>query len=73
MKNKLLLFICCVIFSINYLSAQTVSLRVIQVSHSTADPAGAGPATGSVLIKFELSSNTAGILADGIPFSMLYQ
>ncbi len=53
-------------------SAQTVSIRVAQVSYSNVDPDGAGPATGSVVMRFELSA-TANLLADGIPFSMVFQ
>lgn len=73
MKNKLIFIIGFITFSINSLFAQTVSLRVAQISYSSVDPDGLGPATGSVLIKFELIASNPGILADGIPFSMVYQ
>jgi hypothetical protein len=53
--------------------AQDVSVRVAQVSHSVTDPDGAGPATGSVVIGYQLQISAGSVLADGIPFSMVYQ
>ncbi len=73
MKNKLFFLICCLIFSISYLNAQTVSIRMTLVSYSSADPDGAGPALGSVVINYELMASASGILSDGIGLSTLYQ
>lgn len=54
-------------------SAQTISMRVQQVSYSSVDPDGGGGATGSVVIEFQLMASDPGIFADGIPFSAVYQ
>jgi hypothetical protein len=54
-------------------SAQTISMRVQQASYSNVDPDAGGPATGSVVIEFQLMASDPGILADGIPFSAVYQ
>ena len=71
MKKKLLIFLI-VLSPLSRLHSQTVSVRVAQTSYSSVDPDGAGPATGSVVIRYELSA-TANLTADGIPFSMVYQ
>ena len=73
MKRKFIYLASLLALSSNLLFAQTVSMRVAQVSHSVVDPDGAGPATGSVTIKFELMASAAGILADGISLSFVFQ
>ena len=73
MKNKLLFLICYLILSTSCLYAQTVSIRMTLVSYSSADPDGAGPALGSVVINYELMASASGVLADGIGLSTLYQ
>ena len=52
--------------------AQVVSMRVAQTSFDQTDPDGAGPATGSVIFRFEIIS-TANILADGMGLSAAFQ
>jgi hypothetical protein len=54
------------------LHAQVVSLRVVQVSYSSLDPDGGGPATGAVLMRFEVMS-TIPVYADGIGLSFVFQ
>ena len=70
--KKSLLLVFTFLYLCTFLNAQSVSVRVAQASYDNTDPDGAGPATGSVTIHFELSA-TANLLADGIPFSMVYQ
>lgn len=53
--------------------AQTVSMRVQQVGYSSADPDGAGPATAAVTVEFQLMASVAGIMADGMGLSFVYQ
>ena len=53
-------------------NAQVVSMRVKETSYSNIDPDGAGPAIGSVVMRFEMMSSIA-VLADGIGFSAVIQ
>src|SRR5580765_4167225 len=55
------------------LYAQTVSIKAVQTNYSFADPDGAGPATGSVTIEFQLIASSPGVLADGMGLSFVYQ
>ncbi len=57
----------------NSVLSQTVSIRLVQTAYSSIDPDGAGPATGSVTIQFELMTSSGTILADGLGLSFVYQ
>jgi len=57
----------------NSVVSQTVSIRLVQTSYSAVDPDGAGPATGSVTIQFELMTSTGSIAGDGMGLSFVYQ
>lgn len=57
----------------NSVFSQSVSIRVVQTSYSAVDPDGAGPATGSVTIQFELMAAPGVISADGMGLSFVYQ
>lgn len=65
---SLLLTTFCILFS----NAQTVSMRVVQGIYSNTDPDGAGPAKGTVVVRFELIS-TIPVLADGLGLSAVFQ
>ena len=45
----------------NSVLSQTVSIRLVQTAYSSVDPDGAGPATGSVTIQFELMTSSGTI------------
>jgi hypothetical protein len=70
---KLVLLLCCSFFFIYNSYAQDISIRVQQVSFSSEDPDGAGPAKGSVMFKIELKSSSTDVLADGFGLSVAYQ
>ncbi|MEP6927937.1 MAG: T9SS type A sorting domain-containing protein [Ginsengibacter sp.] len=57
----------------NSVLSQTVSIRVVQANYSATDPDGAGPATGSLTIQFELMATGGPIAADGMGLSFIYQ
>ena len=57
----------------NSVLSQTVSIRLVQTDYSSVDPDGAGPATGSVTIQFELMTSSGTILGDGLGLSFVYQ
>src|ERR1019366_805758 len=57
----------------NSVLSQTVSIRLVQTNYSSIDPDGAGPATGSVTIQFELMTSAGTILGDGLGLSFVYQ
>ncbi len=69
--KKILPFIFLLIA--NSVVAQTVSMRIVQTNFSSVDPDGAGPATGSVTIQFELMTSTGTVLGDGMGLSFVYQ
>jgi hypothetical protein len=69
---KKIIFILVATLGVLAVNAQVVSMRVVQGTYSAADPDGAGPATGSVTIRFEVMS-TVPVLADGIGLSAVYQ
>ena len=58
--RKILLFIFLLIANISI--AQNVAVRIVQTGFSVVDPDGAGPATGSVTIQFELMATGFGSL-----------
>lgn len=70
MKKIIPLLIACFVFTSVY--AQVVSMRVVQGAYSAVDPDGAGPATGSVVIRFEVMSTIA-VVADGIGLTFVFQ
>lgn len=69
--KKILPFIFLMIA--NSVFSQTVSMRLVQTSYSGIDPDGAGPATGSVTIQFELMTSAGSINGDGMGLSFVYQ
>ena len=69
---KKFILILMTTLSVMALNAQVVSMRVRQGTYSATDPDGAGPATGSVSIRFELIS-TISVLADGLGLSIVFQ
>lgn len=69
--KKILPFIFLMIA--NSVLSQTVSMRLVQTNYSSVDPDGAGPATGSVTIQFELMTSTGSIDGDGMGLSFVYQ
>lgn len=71
MKNFLPVLLFLIVANVTY--CQTSSIRVVQVAYSSADPDGAGPATGSVTIQFELLASPSSLLADGMGLSFVYQ
>lgn len=74
MKKIISLIVVCLFFiSISKVYAQTVSMRVQQVDYNSADPDGGGPATASVTVEFQLMASVAGIMADGMGLSFVYQ
>jgi Secretion system C-terminal sorting domain len=60
-------------FIVNSVSSQTVSIRLVETAYSAVDPDGAGPATGSVTIQFELMTSSGSIDGDGVGLSFVYQ
>lgn len=52
--------------------AQNVSLRAVQENYNPADPDGAGPATGSVTLRFEISA-TAPLQSIAFAVGFLFQ
>lgn len=74
MKKIISLIVISLFFiSISKVYAQTVSMRVQQVDYNSADPDGGGPATASVTVEFQLMASVAGIMADGMGLSFVYQ
>lgn len=69
--KKILPIICLLIA--NSVLSQTVSMRIVQTSYSAVDPDGAGPATGSVTIEFQLMTSSGTVLGDGMGLSFVYQ
>ncbi len=69
---KRLIFLSLSVFISAVAFAQQVSMRVVQVSYSSADPDAGGPAMGSVVFRFEIMS-TAVLQADGIGLSAAFQ
>jgi len=61
------------VFATRGIYCQTSSIRVVQAVYSGVDPDGAGPATGSVTIQFELLASPASLLGDGMGLSFVYQ
>ena len=61
------------LLTVSSVFSQSVSIRVAQTSFSSVDPDGAGPATGSVTIQFELMAAPGVISADGMGLSFVYQ
>lgn len=57
----------------NTVLSQTVSMRIVQTNFNAVDPDGAGPATGSVTIQFELMTSAGTVLGDGMGLSFVYQ
>lgn len=70
---KRVLLFSCFAFLLSWTQAQDISIRVRPVAFSAADPDGAGPATGSVTISFELKSSSTEVLADGMGLSFVFQ
>jgi Secretion system C-terminal sorting domain len=73
MRKKILSVAFFLAISANFVFAQDITMTVAQISHSTTDPDGAGPATGSVELEFRLSVSAGTVLADGMAFLFVYQ
>ncbi|RYY70143.1 MAG: T9SS type A sorting domain-containing protein [Chitinophagaceae bacterium] len=71
MKQIILFFISFLLLNSGF-SQPVVSARISQTSYSNTDPDGAGPATGSVKIRWEVMA-TETVQADGFGIGFYYQ
>lgn len=70
--KKILLGLAAIILSTVAFAQPDVSLRVVQSNFNSADPDGAGPATGTVTVRFELMS-TIPVQVDGFAVGFAFQ
>ena len=71
--RKILVGLTLMAVIVSKATAQDVSMRVILVSHSSVDPDAGGPATGSVLLEFQLASSAGTINGDAFALLFLFQ
>lgn len=72
MKKIILIFISALALNNAIAQDDVVSARVSQVSYSSVDPDGAGLATGSVTVRFEMMA-TMTVQADGFGIGFAFQ
>ncbi|MBC7934215.1 MAG: T9SS type A sorting domain-containing protein [Rhizobacter sp.] len=72
MKQIIFTLISALALNIAFAQDDVVSARVSQVSYSGTDPDGAGPATGTVTVRFEMMA-TMTVQADGFGIGFAFQ
>ena len=70
---KKIIFLTSALLGTIITTAQVVSLRVVQSSYSAVDPDAGGPATGSVIFRFEIMSSAVIPAAESIGLSAAFQ